>query len=134
MRRRSLGFWILGLLGAAIVLWIVGGVVIVGSPAGGFMRPGLGFREWGPGLRPWMMTGPLGWGAMLAFLLARLLFWSALILGAILLVRRVARGSGRRFDGPDALELARRRYARGEISREEYQRLRDDLTAPTPAH
>ncbi|GAB4575713.1 MAG: hypothetical protein Kow0077_28600 [Anaerolineae bacterium] len=43
------------------------------------------------------------------------------------------RGDDRRDSLDDALDLARRRYARGEISREEYYDLIDDLMASETA-
>src|SRR5438270_2260929 len=62
---------------------------------------------------------------------AILLFWAAFVLGLVALVRWAAGLPwGHREEESDALEVARRRYARGEITREEYQRLRDELGQP----
>jgi putative membrane protein len=41
--------------------------------------------------------------------------------------QRDAPGTGLRQDGTRALEIVRERYARGEISRAEYEQLRRDL-------
>lgn len=84
---------------------------------------------------PWGGVMPWNWGLMGAFgammplmLLSTLLFWLAVILGIVAFVRWAAGLPwGRGEQAGDALELARRRYARGEISREEFERLRDDL-------
>lgn len=70
-----------------------------------------------------MMTG-MGWLGMAAMLL----IW----VGVIALVIWGLRGlfpSGRAAAEPDALEIVRRRYARGELSREEYLVATDTLRA-----
>jgi putative membrane protein len=82
-------------------------------------------------MMPWggMMGAVLP--VMLMMWLAMLLFWAAVVLGLVALVRWAARLPwGHREEESDALEVARRRYARGEITREEYQRLRDELGPP----
>jgi len=54
------------------------------------------------------------------------LFWGAVI---GLIVWGVARFTGQRPGGADdALDLARRHYASGEISRDEFEQIRQDLT------
>lgn len=76
-----------------------------------------------------------GWmGAMMPFMLLGMLFvWAAAILGLVALVRWAATlpsGGDARAVAPreaDALEIARRRYARGEIDCEQFQRLKEDL-------
>ena len=67
------------------------------------------------GMGWWMIWG----GTMMV------LFWGALI---GLAVWGVARFSGQRpDDANDALEFARRRYASGDISRDEFEQIRQDL-------
>jgi putative membrane protein len=61
-----------------------------------------------------------------------LLFWLAIIAGVVALVVWVVRsssqrGTGSSSHGPDALEIARRRYASGEISKEQFEQLKNDL-------
>ena len=58
-----------------------------------------------------------------------LVFWLVVIVGAIALVRWLtARGdAGGGAERRRPLEIAQERYARGEISREEYEQLRRDL-------
>ncbi len=76
--------------------------------------------------------GQIGWPVMGLMMLSMVLFWIAIILGIVWLVRWIADQSVHR--GPkdmDALEIIRRRYARGEINREEYERLREDLQSKT---
>ena len=77
------------------------------------------------GMGWWMIFGGLLW----------LLFWAAIIY----LVASAVSGSrsgGAPKTPSDPLDIARRRYASGEISREEFQRIRADLethrTGPPP--
>lgn len=64
--------------------------------------------------------------------LLMLLFWLVVVVGVVMLIvwliRQMdrSRGTGRSDDG--ALRVLRDRYARGEISQEEYQRMRSDLS------
>jgi putative membrane protein len=101
------------------------------------LLPMLGIGMMGPGMMggyapPGGQSGGWSWGWGLATglgLLAMLAFWSALIVGAVLLVRWILTansGAGSRSDG-SALEILQRRYAAGEIGREEYLRMRREL-------
>jgi putative membrane protein len=71
--------------------------------------------------------GGWGWGWMIFGGLHMLLFW-ALVIGVIVLVVRVLSdgASGKRHD-KDALAILKERYARGEIDKAEYERMREDL-------
>lgn len=80
------------------------------------------------------MGNMMGSGWMAAMMLVNVLLGlgplALVVVGAIAGIRWMTRG----IDGPGesasrsrALEVARERYARGEISREEFQRLREDL-------
>jgi len=53
------------------------------------------------------------------------LFWAAIIGLAVWVVARV---TGRSSRGNGALSIARERYARGEISKEEFDRIKKDLS------
>lgn len=75
-----------------------------------------------------------GWGWMFSGGLMMLLFWGTLIVLVVLAARGL--GGGRRSEAstpPHAearqtpLEIAQARYAKGEISRDEYETLRHDL-------
>lgn len=63
-----------------------------------------------------------------------LILIGAMVLGGVLLVSRgtgsggVNFGRGTEPSREDPLEILRRRYARGEITREEYAAMREDLT------
>jgi len=61
-----------------------------------------------------------------------LLFWLVIIGGVVALVVWLVRssshrGTGSSPQGPDALEIARRRYASGEISKEQFEQLKKDF-------
>ena len=64
---------------------------------------------------PWMAVG---WVLMA-------LFWTGVVALAIWAFSRVSRHSDK---GNGALATARERYARGEISREEFDRIKKDLS------
>lgn len=83
-----------------------------------------------------MMGGYWGnwmWGWSLVGMLWMILFWGLIIGGIVLLVRWIADGAGRRrTDGGGApeetpLDILKKRYARGEISKEEFERMKEDL-------
>lgn len=87
---------------------------------------------------PWgwdHMLGGWGWGGMMLLGgLLMLLFWGGIIVLAFFAIRALVRSEGRgdrddwqRPGEPNALEILKERYARGEISREEYLDMRRDL-------
>lgn len=56
------------------------------------------------------------------------IFWIVLIVGFVLLVRWIAVSSrGQSGDQPSAEEVLKRRYARGEIGKQEYEQKLNDL-------
>jgi putative membrane protein len=71
---------------------------------------------WGShdGMGWWMVFGGMLW----------ILFWGSLI---YLIVSAVGGFGRRRQEDSDALGIAQRRYASGEISREEFERVKNDL-------
>lgn len=74
----------------------------------------------------WMGHNGMGWWMVFAWVWGAL-FWAAVIGLIVWLVVRAAGGSPPQERGPSPLEIARERYARGEISREEFQRIVGDL-------
>jgi putative membrane protein len=87
-----------------------------------------------------MMGGGMdwGWGWMFSGGLMMVLFWGVLIALVVLAVRGLTGGASsttndthvgatRREAGAPPLEILQARYARGEISREEYETIRRDL-------
>ncbi len=85
------------------------------------MMPGGGMMGWG---------GYGGFGLGFVGMLFMLLFWGLIIVGLVLLVRwlwdqgRSGTGSG---TGEAPLDILKRRYARGEINKEEFDRMKKDL-------
>jgi putative membrane protein len=71
--------------------------------------------------------GGLGQGLWWAGGLMMLVVWAAVITGVVFLVRFLVRQGSRHEQAVDALEILKSRYARGELSREEYERMRRDL-------
>jgi putative membrane protein len=123
-------------------LWIGLGViallVLVALPIfGGVMWGGMMGR--GPffpyGARPFVGAAPWLWGIGLFGLLIRLAVWGVLIVLVVSLFRRFSAPSTVETGGPDApssLEILRRRYAAGEITREQFEEMRHVLE-PSPA-
>jgi putative membrane protein len=80
-----------------------------------------------------MMNGMMGnwggWGMGFGGIFM-LLFWALIVLGIVALAKWIfpsSGGWGRSSSRP--LDILRERYARGEISREEYEHMRRELAA-----
>ncbi len=73
----------------------------------------------------WGVHDGMGWW-MLFGGIWMVVFWAAVIWLIVWGVSQLGRG-GRARDDESALDIARRRYARGEITREEFEQLRQDL-------
>jgi len=100
----------------AVVVLII---LLLGLLAGGGMM-GAGMMGYGA-----YFFSPL-WGIL------TLVLWILVIVGIVLLVAWLLRRRPATARGPDtgstnALDLLRERYARGEITREEYEQMRRDL-------
>jgi putative membrane protein len=57
-----------------------------------------------------------------------IIFWAAVITGGVFLVRYLARQGRAEGHEHSALEILKRRYARGEIEKDEFEAKRKDLT------
>lgn len=78
--------------------------------------------------------GVWGWGWMIFGSLMMVLFWGGLIALVVLAVRGLTggnqrQGSDRAESAPSSspLDILQTRYAKGEITREEFEQIRDDL-------
>jgi len=80
----------------------------------------------------WDMHGDIGTGGWIVMAVVMVLFWGAIILGIVWLVRGSDAWRGGRRDKP--LDLLERRFAEGTISVEEYHERRDVLEAGTQRH
>lgn len=65
------------------------------------------------------------WGIL--SMIFMVLVFAGIILLIVFLIRRLA-GNANRSTASDALEILKKRYARGEISREEYEEIRRDIS------
>jgi putative membrane protein len=75
-----------------------------------------------------MMYGPYGGGMWMFF---HFFFWTLIIIGVILLIVWVVRQTGRRAGGhaeETALDILQKRYARGEITKEEFEKVKKDIS------
>lgn len=73
----------------------------------------------------WMAHDSMGWW-MVFGALATVAFWGTIIALIVWIAKSFAQGQGRERQEPP-LEAARRRYAQGEISREEFEEIRRTL-------
>ncbi len=78
-----------------------------------------GWRDYGMG--PGMMWGwGMGWILMI-------IFWGLVVVGVIFLIRYLI-GATRGTNGKEsALDILKKRYARGEINKEEFEQKKKDL-------
>ena len=83
--------------------------------------------DWGHG--PGMMVGGYGMGWFGS--ITMIAFWIAVIVGIVLLIRWMIVSTRTTVHGPgsgeSALEILKKRYARGEIDKEEFEEKKKDL-------
>jgi putative membrane protein len=72
----------------------------------------------------WFYNGGMGWWMVFGVVLM-ILFWGGLIAFAIWGIRRLTRhdSSGK----GDPIDIAKERYARGEITKQQYEQIKKDL-------
>jgi putative membrane protein len=79
----------------------------------------------------WGLMDGWGWWGWGMGIVHGLLWLAVLALGIVVLVRMVGRGTDRREAVPPveetAIEILKKRYARGEIGREEFEQKKRDL-------
>lgn len=109
---------------------LIGFVVMVGlnnillSPA--FAQYG-GYRNWHMGR--WMMGDwGMGWFGMIFMLF----FWVLIIVGIVFLIRWLVQNTGSRSrsnvgTGSQATEILKERYAKGEITRDEFEFMKKEI-------
>jgi putative membrane protein len=68
-------------------------------------------------------NGMMGGG----FWILGLIFWILVIIGLVLLIKYLWEGGGARRELESALEILKKKYARGEIGKEEFEEKKKDL-------
>jgi putative membrane protein len=76
--------------------------------------------EWGWGMHP------MWWGWGFGMILMMIVFWGLVIAGLVILIRWVVTQS-KEGRGDSAIEILRQRYARGEITKEQFDTMKRDL-------
>jgi len=109
------------IIGGVIVAFIIIVPLIIGL-VGGWQGYGYGYGMMGSG-----MMGGFGWGWYMPIIM--IIFWGLVIWGIVALVRGVSSPSSTGSYAPadSALEILNRRYARGEITKQEYEERKKDL-------
>lgn len=124
MESRPANFWLWVLLALVLVVGVVAVIAALVAPYGGYAPYGYG------------MMGGWGWG--IGMMLVPLVVLVVIVL--ILVGGSIPRGAPVGYVAPvppygataSALDFLNARYARGEISREEYLRVRADLEGRAP--
>ena len=110
---------------ALIIGGIIVAILIIVSVLTGL---GSGWQGYGYGMMGSGMMGNFGWGWFMPIFM--ILFWGLVIWGIVALVRGVSQPGSTDFSSrtDSALEILKKRYARGEINKEEYEARKKDLT------
>ena len=109
------------IIGGVIVAILIIVPLIIGL-VGGWQGYGYGYGMMGSG-----MMG--GFGGFWFMPIIMIVFWGLVIWGIVALVRGVSSpgNSGSSNQADSALEILKRRYARGEITKQEYEERKKDL-------
>ena len=75
-----------------------------------------------------MMHWNYGWGMGFGWVFM-IFFWVLLILGIVYVIRIVMAGAKKETSGDTALDILKKRYAKGEITKEEFEKIKNDLKA-----
>jgi len=104
---------------------IIGGIVLAILVVVPLLSGGLSGWQGGGMMGPGMMGG-FGWGGFGPIFM--ILFWGLIIWGIVALARGVTGPGSPGPSYPDsAIEVLKRRYARGEIGKEEYEEKKREL-------
>ena len=78
-----------------------------------------------------MPGGMFGWGFGVFGMLVMLVFWVLIIVGVVLVIRWLVEqgrpGGGAGPEGESTLDILKKRYARGEIGKEEFEAKKRNL-------
>lgn len=76
-----------------------------------------------------MHWGDYGWGWGMGFgWVFMMVLWVLVILGIIYVIKVIAGGTGKEKGEETPVDILKKRYAKGEIGKEEYDRMKNDLT------
>ena len=56
-----------------------------------------------------------------------LLFWALVIFGIVYIAQTISRRAGQSGTKETPLDILKKRYAKGEITKEEFERMKDDI-------
>jgi putative membrane protein len=73
-----------------------------------------------------MNWGNYGWGMGFGWIFM-VLFWALVIFGIVYIVQAISRKTGRQGMVETPLDILKKRYAQGDITKEEFERMKDDL-------
>ncbi|MCK5577298.1 MAG: SHOCT domain-containing protein [Dehalococcoidales bacterium] len=78
----------------------------------------------------WYWSDGMGWGLGLVMVVFMVLFWGTIIALVVWGIKKLTErgGSETGARGKSPLDIARERYARGEITKEEFDRIKQDLS------
>ena len=67
--------------------------------------------------------GQYGWGMGIFMII----FWAFVIFGIVYVIQAVSRRDGNTGKGETPLDILKKRYAKGEITKEQFEQMKDDL-------
>lgn len=73
-----------------------------------------------------MNWGNYGWGMGFGWIFM-VIFWVLVILGIFFIVQTAIKGGKGIAHGETPIDILKKRYAQGEITKEEFERMKDDL-------
>jgi putative membrane protein len=77
----------------------------------------------------WGNWGDYGWQMGFGWIFM-IFFWALFVFGIVYVVWAISRKTGLSGPGETPLGILKRRYAKGEITKEEFERMKDDLMKP----
>jgi putative membrane protein len=125
MSGRDVGILALVVIGVLILLPLLGGLAMMGG-GWGMMGPGMMGGWWSGG--PWAGGR---WGGGWWMPLFGMFFWLLILAGIALVVTTLVRRESQAAPGSAheaPLEILKRRLAKGEITREEYEAIKKELS------